>query len=80
MAWSWQKPLEHQFGCSELAALACLAGTGRTCLSKGGGTPSWQPGHLWPNKCLNFSGLVQTGVPGVGTAAVPDVPEGHWLL
>lgn len=80
IAQSWEKPLEHPFGCSELAAFACLAGTGRTCMSKGGGPPSWWRSHLWPSRCLSFPGLVRTGVPGGGTAAVPDVPEGHRLL
>lgn len=80
MAWSWEETLEHPPGCGELAALARLAGTGRTCMSKGGGPPSRRQSHLWLSRCLSFPGLVRTGVPGVGTAAVPDVPEGHWLF
>lgn len=80
MAWSWEKPLEHPLGCGGSAALARLAGTGRTCMSKGGGPQSQWQSHLWPSRCLSFPGLIWTGVPGAGTAAVPDVPEGHWLL
>lgn len=77
---SWEKPLEHPFCCSKLTAVTHLAGTGRTCMSKGGGSLSWRQGYPWPNRCLDFPGQIWRGVPGAGTAAVPDVPEGHQLL
>lgn len=77
---SWEKPLEHPFCCSKLPAVTHLAGMGRTCMSEGGGPLSWRRGHPWPSRCLDFPGQIWRGVPGAGTAAVPDVPEGHWLL
>lgn len=77
---SWEKPLEHPFCCSKLTAVTHLAGTGRTCMSKGGGPLSWRQGYPWPSRCLDFPGQIWRGVPGAGTAAVPDVPEGHQLL
>lgn len=49
-------------------------------MSKGGGPLSWRQGYPWPSRCLDFPGQIWRGVPGAGTAAVPDVPEGHQLL